>query len=275
MSNLEIDNYIKEVTENVNRIMEEEINGYTKELYEASKYLIRTGGKRLRPSVLVSSLDIVGGERLRGYYGGAAVEVLHTFTLIHDDIMDQDTFRRGVPTVHVKYGIPMAILAGDLLHAEAFRLLNIASKGLESERVHKIFDMFSSAIIMISEGQAMDMSFENRWDVTEKEYLEMIKRKTAYLFAASSGLGALLGGGKDKEVNSLFNYGINMGISFQIIDDILGLTANEKELGKPVFSDIREGKKTILVIKTLSEAPEDERKIVLQNLGNKNSSREE
>ncbi|MCY0859067.1 MAG: geranylgeranyl diphosphate synthase [Sulfolobaceae archaeon] len=271
----DIDDYIKEITDNVNTLMEGEIKGEVRELYEASKHLIRTGGKRLRPTILVASLDLVGGERKRGYYGGAAVEVLHTFTLIHDDIMDQDSFRRGVPTVHVKYGVPMAILAGDLLHAEAFRLLNMAARGLDSERMYKIFDMFSNAIVMISEGQAMDMSFENRWDITVQEYLEMIEKKTAYLFAASAGLGALIGNANEEEVNNLFNYGINLGISFQIVDDILGLTADEKTLGKPVFSDIREGKKTILVLKALDEAPEEEKKIIKENLGNRNLSREE
>jgi len=272
---MSFENYFNEIIANVNKKIEEYIKGDVKELYDASYYLFSAGGKRLRPLILVASSDLLGGERERAYLAGAAVEVLHTFTLIHDDIMDQDTLRRGMPTVHVKWGIPMAILAGDLLHAKAFQLLNDAFKGLESERITKAFSIFVNSIIIISEGQALDMQFENRKDVSEEEYLDMIKRKTAMLFSTSASLGGLVAGGSEKEVNALSQYGLNLGISFQIVDDILGLIADEKELGKPIYSDIREGKKTILVIKALREANDEEKKIIERTLGNRNATREE
>jgi geranylgeranyl diphosphate synthase type I len=270
-----LDDYFNDIISSVNKVIEDYIKGDIKELYEASCYLFKAGGKRLRPLILVSSSDLVGGERERAYLAGAAVEVLHTFTLIHDDIMDQDTLRRGMPTVHVRFGIPMAILAGDLLHAKAFQILNDSVKGLPSEKITKAFQIFTESIIIISEGQTLDMQFEGRNDVSEDEYMDMIAKKTAKLFSASAALGGLIGGGDYKEVESLGKYGLYLGIAFQIIDDILGLTSTEEELGKPIYSDIREGKKTILVIKALKEAKEDERKIILMTLGNRKATREE
>lgn len=272
---MSFDNYFNEIIENVNKTIEKYIQGDVERLYESSYYLFKAGGKRLRPLILVASSDLVGGERQRAYLAGSAVEVLHTFTLIHDDIMDQDTTRRGMPTVHVKYGVPMAILAGDLLHAKAFEILNDAFKGMNSERISKAFEIFTKAIIIISEGQALDMSFEERETVSEEEYLDMITRKTAMLFSSSASLGGLIGTEDERTLNLLRDYGLNLGIAFQIVDDILGLIADEKELGKPVFSDIREGKKTILVIKALKEASQEERRIIKNTLGNKNASKEE
>ncbi|BCU69186.1 geranylgeranyl diphosphate synthase [Stygiolobus caldivivus] len=270
-----IDEYFNGIIRDVNNVIADYIKGDIKQLYEASYYLFQAGGKRLRPLMLVCSSDLVGGERKRAVLAGASVEVLHTFTLIHDDIMDEDNLRRGMPTVHVKYGIPMAILAGDLLHAKAFQILNDALEGLESTLITKAIRMFTDAILVISEGQALDMQFEDRKSVTENEYLDMITRKTAKLFSTSTGLGALIGKATDEGVKKLEEFGLLLGISFQIVDDILGLTANEEELGKPLYSDIREGKKTILVVKALEIATEDEKKIILQNLGNRGATKEE
>lgn len=272
---MSFEKYFNDIVVNVNKKIEEYVKGNIKELYDASYYLFTAGGKRLRPLILVASSDLLGGMRERAYIAGAAVEVLHTFTLIHDDIMDQDTTRRGMPTVHVKWGIPMAILAGDLLHAKAFQMLNDAFRGYNSDRITKAFSIFTEAIIIISEGQALDMQFEERKYVSEEEYLDMIMRKTAKLFSASSSLGALISSENIREIEALEQYGLNLGISFQIIDDILGLTADEKELGKPLYSDIREGKKTILVINAVKEAGEDEKKIIDKTLGNRNATREE
>ena len=270
-----IDAYFNEILKDINATIANYIKGDVKELYEASYYLFQAGGKRLRPLMLVASSDLVGGERRRAILAGSAVEVLHTFTLIHDDIMDQDTLRRGMPTVHVKYGVPMAILAGDLLHAKAFQILNDSLSGMESNLITKAFRIFTDAILVISEGQALDMQFEDRKSISEGEYLDMINRKTAKLFSASTALGALIGKATDNVVKKLEDFGLLLGISFQIVDDILGLTANEEELGKPLYSDIREGKKTILVIKALEIASEEEKRIILQNLGNRNASKEE
>ncbi|MFP3162904.1 MAG: geranylgeranyl diphosphate synthase [Acidianus hospitalis] len=270
---MELDKYFDEIIKNVNEEIEKYIKGEPKELYDASIYLLKAGGKRLRPLITVASSDLFSGDRKRAYKAAAAVEILHNFTLIHDDIMDEDTLRRGMPTVHVKWGVPMAILAGDLLHAKAFEVLSEALEGLDSKRFYMGLSEFSKSVIIIAEGQAMDMEFENRQDVTEEEYLEMIKKKTAQLFSCSAFLGGLVSGAEDKDLELLKEFGLNLGIAFQIIDDILGLTADEKELGKPVYSDIREGKKTILVIKALSLASEAERKIIIEGLGSKDQGK--
>lgn len=271
----ELNSYFDNVIENVNNYIKNYIRSDIKMLEESSIYLFSAGGKRLRPIVLVASSDLIGGDRERAYKAGAAVEILHTFTLIHDDIMDRDNLRRGLPTVHVKWGEPIAILAGDFVHAKAYEALNEALKGLNGDTYYKAFSLFIKSIEIISEGQAMDMSFENRYNVTEEEYIEMIKRKTAMLFSCSSALGGIINNASDEIVQNLAEYGLNLGISFQIVDDILGLIADEKELGKPIYSDIKEGKKTILVIKALNEASENERRIILSTLGNKNASKED
>lgn len=271
----ELISYFDEIINNVNIQIKNFIKSDIKVLEDASIYLFSAGGKRLRPIVLVASSDLIGGKRERAYKAAAAVEILHTFTLIHDDIMDRDNLRRGMPTVHVKWGEPMAILAGDFLHAKAFEALNESLRGLSSNTFYNAFNLFIKSIEIISEGQAMDMSFENRFDVTEEEYIEMIKRKTAMLFSCSSALGGIVNEADEEIIKNLSEYGLNLGISFQIVDDILGLIADEKELGKPVYSDIREGKKTILVIKTLHEASENERRLITSVLGNKNASKEE
>jgi farnesyl-diphosphate synthase (EC 2.5.1.10)/geranylgeranyl-diphosphate synthase (EC 2.5.1.29) len=258
-----LEEYSRQVIEEVEKRIRQYLSGDVHELYEASRYLIEAGGKRLRPLMLVASSDLFHGDRKRSYLAGGAVEVLHNFTLIHDDIMDQDTLRRGRPTVHVKWGVPMAILAGDLLHAKAFEMLIDSVSGLDEARANDALRLFAKSVIELSEGQALDMQFEERWDVTEREYIEMVRKKTAQLFACSASLGGIIGGGTEKDVKNLFVYGEKIGISFQIVDDILGLTADERELGKPVYSDLREGKKTILLIKALRDASEEERKRIL------------
>jgi len=275
MSSLE--RKLREIAERVDSIILESLKGSedVKRLYESSRYLFLGGGKRLRPSIVVLFSELVNGDLNRAYFLGAAVEVLHTFTLIHDDIMDNDPIRRGMPAVHVKYGTPMAILAGDLLHVKSFELLNRGLKNLSQDRVHKGLEKFIETIITISEGQALDMEFEDKKEVSEEEYFEMIKKKTAWLFACSAYLGTLTGDTSDEDLSNAFNFGLNLGIAFQIVDDILGITANEKELGKPVYSDIREGKKTILVIRALKQCNSKEREKLESVLGNRNASKEE
>lgn len=271
----ELSSYFNDIVNNVNFHIKNFVKSNVRTLGEASFHLFTAGGKRLRPLILVSSSDLIGGDRQRAYKAAAAVEILHNFTLVHDDIMDRDYLRRGLPTVHVKWGEPMAILAGDYLHAKAFEALNEALKGLDGDTFYKAFSIFINSIEIISEGQAMDMSFENRVDVTEEEYVQMIKGKTAMLFSCSAALGGIINKASDDIIKNLIEYGLNLGISFQIVDDILGIIGDEKELGKPVYSDIREGKKTILVIKTLSEAKDDEKKILVSTLGNREAKKDD
>ncbi|QGA55110.1 polyprenyl synthetase family protein [Sulfolobus sp. E5-1-F] len=271
----ELSLYFNDIINNVNFLIKNFVKSNVRTLEEASFHLFTAGGKRLRPLILVSSSDLIGGDRQRAYKAAAAVEILHNFTLVHDDIMDRDYLRRGLPTVHVKWGEPLAILAGDYLHAKAFEALNEALKGLDGDTFYKAFSVFINSIEIISEGQAMDMSFENRIDVTEEEYLQMIKGKTAMLFSCSAALGGIINKASDDIIKNLTEYGLNLGISFQIVDDILGIIGDEKELGKPVYSDIREGKKTILVIKALREATDDEKTILVSTLGNREAKKDD
>lgn len=216
------------------------------DLSAACRHLLGAGGKRLRPALLLLSGSAVGGRVSALLPAAAAVELVHTFTLIHDDIMDRDTRRRGVPTVHVKYGLPLAILAGDTLFARAFQELGEARA--EPGRKARASAMLAEACVEICAGQALDMAFETRSRVSESEYLRMVGWKTAALFRASAGLGGLLGGGSPAAVRRLEAYGWNLGLAFQIQDDLLGLTATRAEFGKSVGIDLRRKKKTLVAI---------------------------
>ncbi len=268
--------YAEHVRSKVDKFMLEILRGEPKTLYDASTHLIRAGGKRLRPLLLILSCRVVGGSEDIAIPAAAAVEIFHNFTLVHDDIIDRDEFRRGVPTVHTKWGVDTAILAGDLLFAKAFdALCRLPELGVPPERVVKAVKLLTWASVTVAEGQMLDMEFEKRVDVTESEYMGMIEKKTAALFMASSGIGAVIGGGSEDDIRNLMEFSRHMGIAFQIRDDILGLVGDERVLGKPVLSDIREGKRTILVIYALSKLDEENKKRLLRILGNRNASIEE
>lgn len=222
-------------------------DGEPKELYEASKHLLNAGGKRLRPVTVLLSSELVGGDVKSAIHAAISVELLHNFTLIHDDIMDEDEMRRGMPTVHSIWGIPYAILAGDTLHALSFHLLS--KSDAPAERIVRAVETLSNACVEICEGQWMDMEFEKREDVSEEEYLIMVAKKTGALYEASAVLGGIMGGGSEEQIKALGEYGRNIGIGFQIYDDILDVMAKDEEIGKDRGSDIAEGKKTLLVIK--------------------------
>ncbi len=267
--------YAKHVASEVDKAINEIIKGGPQELYEASYHLIKAGGKRLRPLALVLSGRMFGLEERVGILAGASVEILHNFTLVHDDIMDKDVFRRGVPTVHTIYGEDMAILAGDLLFAKAFEALGRLSGLVSADRLVNAFKELAWAAVTVAEGQALDMEFERRWDVTLDEYLSMIYKKTAALFKSSLVIGALLAGASQNEIANLEKFAEGVGIAFQIRDDVLGLVADESILGKPVYSDLREGKKTILVIHALSRLDHEGRRKLMSTLGRRDSSVEE
>ncbi len=268
-------NYAKHVASEVDKAINEIIKGGPQELYEASYHLIKAGGKRLRPLALVLSGRMFGLEERVGILAGASVEILHNFTLVHDDIMDKDAFRRGVPTVHTIYGEDMAILAGDLLFAKAFEALGRLSGLVSADRLVNAFKELTWAAVTVAEGQALDMEFERRWDVTLDEYLSMVYKKTAALFKSSLVIGALLAGAPQNEIANLEKFAEGVGIAFQIRDDVLGLVADESILGKPVYSDLREGKKTILVIHALSRLDPEGRRKLMNTLGRRDSSVEE
>ena len=246
---------IKEVLGNysidITKTIEEELATITPQnLADASVYLTRAGGKMLRPALTLITAEAVGGARESSLNAAAAIELIHTFSLIHDDIMDQDDTRRGMPSVHKVWGDDVAILAGDTLFSKAFELI-IGSKGTSSDQNNKALATVADAWVKICEGQALDMSFEERFDVKQDEYMEMIFKKTGALIAAATKAGAIMGGASDEVIDAMYEYGRLIGLAFQIQDDYLDLVADEETLGKPIGSDIGKGKMTIIAIKGL------------------------
>jgi geranylgeranyl diphosphate synthase, type I len=226
---------------------------FPEEMYRAARHLIEAGGKRLRPSILLLGAQTVQPDITIDAILPAAVsvELIHNFTLIHDDIMDADATRRSIETVHTKWGVSEGILAGDVLYAKAFEVLSYTRK--EPEDVIKCLRLLSKACLHICEGQWLDITFENNKNVSEADYLDMVQKKTAVLYAASLAMGGILGAGTEDEVNALWDFGIAMGIGFQIRDDVLDLITPYEVLGKDRASDLIEGKMTLIMIHALKQ----------------------
>ena len=261
---------MREAAKEVDAFIESTVRGQPLELYKAAMHLIRAGGKRLRPFITLTVAEMLGGPRARrlALPLAAAVEVFHNFTLIHDDIMDQDEFRRGVPTVHKLWGVPMAILAGDLLFAKSFELIGAAlDMGLPEEHTSKAYRVLAEAARRVAEGQALDMEFESRWDVSVEEYLNMIYLKTGALIEASAMLGAIAASSSDPIIKRVGEFGRLLGIAFQIRDDILGVFGDPSKTGKPVYSDLRRAKKTLLVVYALNSLRGEELELFKDSLG--------
>ena len=260
--------YSTEITETI----EEELATITPDnLAEASVYLTRAGGKMLRPALTLITAEAVGGNRKAALKAAAAIELIHTFSLIHDDIMDQDDMRRGMPSVHKVWGDDVAILAGDTLFSKAFEII-IGTEETSSDQNNKALATVADACVKICEGQASDMGFEERFDVGEDEYMEMIFKKTGALIAAATKAGAIMGGAADEVIDAMYDYGRLIGLAFQIQDDYLDLASDEETLGKPIGSDIVKGKMTIIAIKGLAG---DESGRLLEILKDENNSQDE
>jgi geranylgeranyl diphosphate synthase type I len=252
---------LKKYSESIDKEIEESLKTIDpSELCEASDHLIKAGGKKLRPSLVVLSCEAVGGRSEDALKTAAAIEFIHTFSLIHDDIMDKDEMRRGKPSVHVLWGEPMAILAGDTIFSKAFEA--IAETNMENVPPQKIIHALQTVVdscIKLCEGQALDIGFEGNLDVKEDEYLEMIYKKTAALIAAATKAGALIGGGTEEQIAALSEYGRLIGLAFQIQDDYLDVVSDAEEIGKPVGSDIVEGKMTLMVVHALANASDEDK----------------
>jgi len=229
-------------------------------LYEPGSYILNSGGKRLRPLLVLLSAKAVGGKFKDAYNAAAAVEMLHNFTLVHDDIMDNADKRRGRLTLHKKYDHNTAILAGDSLLSIAYEFLLKDCNG----NAKKVISSFTQGLIEVCEGQSLDTDFEFRKNVSLSEYILMIKKKTAAMAEMCCRIGALLGGGTETQVNALGNYGLNLGIAFQIQDDLLDIIADEKEFGKTIGGDLVEGKKTFLFLEALEKSKGEDRKKLLK-----------
>jgi geranylgeranyl diphosphate synthase type II len=219
-------------------------------LYEPGSYILNSGGKRLRPLLVLLSAKAVGGKFQNAYNAAASVEMLHNFTLVHDDIMDNADKRRGRLTLHKKYDHNTAILAGDSLLSIAYEFLLKDCNGNAKE----VISAFTHGLIEVCEGQSLDTDFELRKNVSLSEYIVMITKKTAAMAEMCCKIGALLGGGTNAQVSALAKYGLNLGIAFQIQDDLLDISADEKEFGKVIGGDLVEGKKTFLFLEALEKA---------------------
>lgn len=250
---------LKAYAEEIDVVIDDSLSKLEPEsLYESSEYLIKAGGKKFRPALTLLSCQAVGGKPEKALKAAAAIELTHTFSLIHDDIMDNDDTRRGKPAVHKVWGEPLAILAGDSLFAKSFELLSqSAEDNIAYERVVDALQVLTNSCINICEGQALDMAFEDTFNVTKDEYMNMIYKKTGDLITASTTIGAIMGGASSNEIQALRTYGKQIGLAFQIQDDYIDLTCDES-IGKPVGSDLVEGKKTLMVVYALEKANKED-----------------
>ena len=241
-----------------------------KKLYEAMAHIPLAGGKRLRPVMAQLTCEMVGGESKKAIPFAASLEVIHNFTLVHDDVMDDDDLRHGVAACHTVFGLPTAILAGDSLFAYAFEM--IAESNVDDKIKSELVRHTAYTVRRIAEGQQMDINFEEEETVDPKLYLEMIRLKTSILFGSAAYGGALIGGKGIEEANELRQMAIWVGLGFQIWDDYLDATATAEVLGKPSGSDIRQGKRTLLVIEALDRTNNKERKELINILDDTNNT---
>ena len=226
----------------VNKFLNSKLKGNPKKLYDAAGHLIVNGGKRLRPYMVIRSYQILGGKSSNAMISASAVEMVHNFTLVHDDIMDNDSIRHGRQTVHKKWDEAHAILSGDMLLAISLQKL------METNPSNRVLNSFMNGLLAVCEGQALDKEFETSKLVTKEKYLCMIEKKTAHLIAMSLEIGGLTYNCSEKTAKNLFNFGILIGKAFQIQDDLLEIMSSSDNMKKTLESDIILGKKTYPII---------------------------
>jgi len=229
------------------------------DLYEPIHYTLGLGGKRLRPMLALLTCSLYDKDYEKALMPALGIEVFHNFSLIHDDIMDQASIRRGQPTVHERWGTPTAILSGDVALVEAYQLILQVPEALK----WKAFELFSLMAKGVCEGQQLDMQFEKENIVSTGEYIQMIRLKTAVLLGFSMQLGALIGGASDEEANKLRLFGEEIGLAFQVKDDFLDAFGDAAKVGKQIGGDIAANKKTFLFVKALELAEESDAQLLL------------
>ena len=251
----------------VNRYLASRIRGNPRILYEAASHLIRSGGKRLRPFMVVKSCQAFGGSQSSAMFAAGAVEMIHNFTLIHDDIMDRDEVRHGVPTVHKRHGEALAILAGDVLFSKAFQ---IASRSdIPPRNLNGLLARLADACVEVCEGQVLDIEMARSKRIpTRAQYNTMIDKKTAALFDVSCAMGAICAGASEESTLDVAEFGRNFGMAFQITDDLIGVTGDPEITKKPVGNDLREGKKSLPIVEAIGAAGRDDRRAIMRCFGN-------
>lgn len=242
-------------------------------LIDASRQYPYAGGKRMRPAMVLAAAGAVGGDKKKAMPLAVAIEYLHNFTLIHDDYMDGDEKRRGMTTVHIGYGMPTAILAGDALFAKAYQIMT--ELDVDGEKLREVLRYVSKSVWDLARGQEMDTFNEGKL-VSEEAYIEMIRLKTSVLFAAAAAGGAIIGGADKKTVTAMHEYAMALGLGFQIFDDYLGICGDPAKTGKSAGNDIRKGKCTILVTHAVANIKDKKTKDeFLSILGKKDATEKE
>lgn len=235
------------------------LQGKPMSLYDPILYSMQNGGKRIRPLLTILACQMFDSTKVNNAYAPAiAFEMFHNFTLLHDDLMDNAAVRRGKQSVPVKYGANTAILSGDTMLVEAFNIL----RQTESSNFKAILELFTKTAKEICEGQMYDMEFENRNNVTEAEYIEMIRLKTSVLIGACLKAGALVAETTSEKAQQIYDFGVAIGLAFQLRDDILDTFGNPETFGKKIGGDIIENKKTYLLINLLTKASADDLKMI-------------
>ena len=251
----------KEIQEKIEReIGQLEFDCPPKSLYEPITYILSLGGKRIRPALVLMACNLYGEDVEKAVRPALGLEVFHNFTLLHDDLMDQADKRRNRPTVHKVWNANTAILSGDAMLIAAYQLIGETAP----EHLKEVLDLFTRTALEICGGQQYDMEFESRMDVSEEEYLEMIRLKTAVLLACSLKTGAILAGASREDAENLYRFGINIGLAFQLQDDLLDVYGDTRTFGKNIGGDILCNKKTFLLINALRRA-EGEQKVQLEH----------
>ena len=240
-------------------------NRAPRELYLPIGYALESGGKRIRPALVLKACDLFGGAKDDAMGAALAIEVFHNFTLLHDDIMDNAETRRNRLTVHKKWNANTAILSGDAMMIKSYEFLENTPAHLWT----KLFPIFTRTALEVCEGQQYDMNFETCEEVTLDEYFNMIRLKTAVLLGAALQLGAIIGGASDDDAQHLYDFGIAIGIAFQLKDDYLDTFGDEKSFGKRIGGDIVCGKKTFLLINALTQSTNDDRLLIQNTLADK------
>lgn len=224
-------------------------------LYAPITYVLSMGGKRIRPVLMLMAYNLYKEDVTRIFALATGIEVYHNYTLLHDDLMDRADRRRGKETVHKVWGDNAAILSGDAMLVLAYQFM----AQCPAEHLKEVMDLFSLTALEICEGQQLDMEFEDRKDVKEEEYLEMIRLKTSVLLAASLKIGAILGGASAEDAERLYDFGVNLGVAFQLKDDFLDVYGNSAVFGKNIGGDILCNKKTYMLIKAFEHATDSQR----------------
>lgn len=259
-----IQHYVRHIE---NAIARQDFDMDPPQLYEPMSYILALGGKRLRPALTLAACELMGGKLEEAMMPALGIEMFHNFSLLHDDIMDEADLRRGKPTVHQKWGTSTAILAGDGMLVKAYQLI----AQVDPKVLPRVLKTFSETALEVCEGQQFDLNFETQDDVSEEDYLEMITLKTSVLLGCAMRVGGIVGGAKASTAQLLYDFGKNIGVAFQIQDDILDTFGDPEKFGKTPGGDILNDKKTILYLYALHHADENQLKLLKGNF----NSREE